>query len=505
MIQENPLRFNLSRDFAGIIEAHGFFFYNSRMLLYLAFKNIISRKSSFVIILFIAFAVMLLVVTNAVFDSTEQGVQETFVSSFTGDIVIRPEYKSPLSLFGDETPVTGKLTELPSLAPYDEIFSYLSGLPAVTSLVPQVSGMSVLSLGDEDTKCYMFGVPARKYLDVMKSITLIEGSAWADGEKGIMLSKSYAESLGARLGDTLQFAISEGFSSRIRAVPLTAIYDYSVANAVLDKIVLTNPETVRAIMDMSDFSSADAIELSEDMEDLLSDSDLDSLFSDAEDRGEGVLTEEISASDEDFAALQDSYASSSSWNFLICRVEDSRKTKQIIKSLNRTFREKDWPVEAVNWRSSAGNTAFYLYILRFILNIGIIIILGAGFIVVNNTLVINVFDRIREIGTMRAIGANKRYITKECAAETLIMAFIAGLLGCALGVVASHVVSALRITFSNSFLIQLFGGSVLHTAVNAPNLLGSFSLSIFIGLIAWIYPLINALRVNPVEAMQGAK
>ena len=51
----------------------------------------------------------------------------------------------------------------------------------------------------------------------------------------------------------------------------------------------------------------------------------------------------------------------------------------------------------------------------------------------------------------------------------------------------------------------LFGGTVLQTSVSLQNLLGAFSLSIFIGLIAWIYPLINAIRVNPVEAMQGAK
>ena len=63
------------------------------MLLYLALKNIITKKSSYVIILFIAFAVMMLVVTNAVFDSTEKGVQETFVSSFTGDVVIRPKHR----------------------------------------------------------------------------------------------------------------------------------------------------------------------------------------------------------------------------------------------------------------------------------------------------------------------------------------------------------------------------------------------------------------------------
>ena len=475
------------------------------MLLYLAFKNIISKKSSFVIILFIAFAVMLLVVTNSIFDSTEHGVQETFVSSFTGDIVIRPEYKSPLSLFGDETPVTGRLTEAPTLVPYDDIYGFLSENPAITSLVPQVSGVSQLRSEKSDNKCFMFGVPAKKYLQAMSSIKIIEGEPWEDGEKGIMLSKKYADNMEVKVGDILQFEIGEGFSSRIRAVPLTAIYEYSVENSTLDKIVLTNPETVRAIMDMSDLSSADSIALSDQAEDLLSDSDIDDLFSEASDLSDRIQTDVIEFSQDDVAALQNSYMNSSSWNFLICHVNDSKKTPQIIKKLNEVFKQKDWPVEAVNWRSSAGSTAFYLYILRLILNIGIIIILGAGFIVVNNTLVINVLDRIREIGTMRAIGANKRYITKECAAETLIMAFIAGILGCLLGCIVSALVSLAGITFSNEFIIQLFGGTVLHTSVSFLNLLGAFSLSIFIGLIAWIYPLLNALKVNPVQAMQGVK
>ena len=88
------------------------------MFLRLAFKNVISRKSSFIIVLFISFAIMLLVVTNAVFDSTENGVKQSFVNSFTGDIAIRPLSKSPLSLFGDETPVTGTLTKNECLVPH---------------------------------------------------------------------------------------------------------------------------------------------------------------------------------------------------------------------------------------------------------------------------------------------------------------------------------------------------------------------------------------------------
>ena len=448
---------------------------------------------------------MMLVVTNSIFDRTEQGVQETFVSSFSGDIMIRPKYKVSLSLFGDETPVTGKLTELPNLVPYDEICSYVSKNPEISDFVPQVTGVSLLSSDEEDKKCFMFGIPASKYLEMMKSIRILEGDIWQDGEKGIMLSKQYAEQMQVGVGDVLQFSISEGFSSRIRAVPLTAIYEYSVENPVLEKIVLTNPETVREIMDMSDLYSSENISLSENVENLLNADDIDSLFSDSEDIDDVVQTDEIEFSGEEIEQLKNSFTNSSSWNFLICKAKDTKKTKKIIKNLNKIFEKNEWHCEAVNWRSAAGNTAVYLYILRLILNIGIIIILGAGFIVVNNTLVINVLDRIREIGTMRAIGANKRYITKECMAETMIMAVIAGILGCILGVIASNIISAIHITFSNSFIIQLFGSKILHTEVNFSNLLGSFSLSLFIGLIAWIYPLLTALHVNPVEAMQGVK
>ena len=91
------------------------------MLFYLAYKNIVSRKSSFVIILFIAFAISLMVLVNSIFDSTENGIESVYSRSFTGDIVIRPAAKMPLSLFGDETPITGKLTEIPRLIPYADI------------------------------------------------------------------------------------------------------------------------------------------------------------------------------------------------------------------------------------------------------------------------------------------------------------------------------------------------------------------------------------------------
>ena len=60
-------------------------------------------------------------------------------------------------------------------------------------------------------------------------------------------------------------------------------------------------------------------------------------------------------------------------------------------------------------------------------------------------------------------------------------------------------------SFSNSFLIQLFGGYKLVTQITISNICSAVGLSIIIGLVAWILPVLTALRINPVRAMQGAK
>lgn len=455
--------------------------------------------------LFISFAIMLLVVTNSVFDSTEKGVQETFVTSFTGDIVIRPKSVVPLSLFGDETPMTGSLTDLPVIVPYSEINAELQNSGYFSNVVPQITGYAALySTVDYYKPTYIFGIEGQKYVDCMSSIKILEGEVWKDGYKGLMLSKKNAEKKNLKVGDKAFLIFLEGLGGRAREVPVTAIYDYKTENQILDNIVLINAETVRSLLDMSDLTDASAIQLSEEKESILDEGDIDDLFSDASDSVESVKTEEIKYSKEDHENLMSSY-SSSTWNFIICKLNEPKKVNKVIKNLNKTFQEKGWEVEAVNWRSAAGNTAFYLYMLRLILNVGIIIVLGAGFIVVNNTLVINVLDRIREIGTMRAIGANKRYISLECMSETLIMALVSGVFGCILGIIASNIVNIAHISFSNNFLVQLFGSGNLVTEVTFNNLCGSFTVAVVIGLIAWIYPVYNALKVNPVQAMQGAK
>ena len=179
--------------------------------------------------------------------------------------------------------------------------------------------------------------------------------------------------------------------------------------------------------------------------------------------------------------------------------------KRIMKKVSRLFRRNGWPVQVADWRHAAGSTALYLFWMRKIFNIGIIIVLAAGFIIVNNTLVINILDRTREIGTLRAIGAKKRFISLQCMTENLIMTITSGIIGVIAGNVCTHFINKAHIVLHNSFLVQLFGAEAISVHVTSGNVLKLFILVLALALLGWIYPVINALKVSPVDAISGAK
>lgn len=472
------------------------------MLFYLAFKNIVSRKSSFVIVLFIAFAVMLMAVVNSVFDSTENGIEKVFSKSFTGDLAIFPKSDIPLSLFGDETPVTGTLTKINTLVPFNEISDCLNSIPEIEKSVPQVTGTAALEFNGERTPVWIFGVPAAKYLDCMSAIKILEGSPFSDTERGVMLSKKYAQEMNISIGDTVQFLVVDGPTFRIRAAKLSCIYEYPVENSTLDRIVLADAFTVRSLMDMSE-SVADTSFIGEEKIDLLeSDLDIESLFDDAEDVGAVVVEnpfEEIQP-----ALEEPKIFDSSSWNYVVCSLSQGENSKKSIGNLNRIFKKNSWPVRAVAWRTAAGSTALYLYWMRVIFNAGVIVILVAGFIIINNTLVVNVLNRTQEIGTLRAQGASRVFVSLQCMAETFMLTITAGILGCILGAVCTAALSSMNIEFKNVFLIQLFGTDHLVVSTSFSIMCKSMLLSVLLGLLGWIYPVRTALKVNPVQAMQGA-
>ncbi len=481
----------------------------------LAFRNIISRKSSIVIILFITFAISLLVLFNAIFDGTDHGLEEAYAHSYTGDLVIMPQADYPMSLFGDETPVTGTFSTIPLIDSYKNVKEIVESNPALNQTTFQVTGAGAINVNNKNYTTVLFGIDPENYFNLFPSIILLEGDYIQPGQNAIMLSstqiKAIKDSTSVELhaGDDVRIASTNGTNFSIRLVKLAGIYEYKVSNAQLDKITLIDAQTCRELMGINEIYE-EIQNLDEDETNLLDDFDIDDLFSedsglfteDGEGQSAEINYEEQFISDDNEAPEEIQTMESAAWNFIICTTNEKNQ-KKVISSLNTIFKNNDLPVKAVDWRTAAGGTVSLVNYMRLFLNIGLILIMLTGCIVINNALTVQALNRIQETGTLRSMGAKRRFIAKQSFIETALLTITAGILGCLLGILISRLVSGIHIPLTNDYLKQLFGTHLI-IKITGKTISLCMLLSLILTVVGWFFPLRIALNTSPVTAMRSA-
>nr|MCR5699488.1 ABC transporter permease [Treponemataceae bacterium] len=250
----------------------------------LALKNVFSRKSSAVMIVFITLSITMLMIVNALFDGTDDGIKTVFKDTFTGDVVIREQTKDNISLFGNVSVIDNSVIPTQELSSLHEIYDYISSLDEVESFTLQLSSFSLLEVEGRKFTAALFGVRGSEYLSMMKSIEITDGEALATGEKGCMVSQNWADDFyhenhfRIKVGDEVQLIYSDGNTFRIRAVPVIGIYSYPAENSVLDQIVLVDDATLRSLLGR-DFIYVESEEILDDETvSFDEDFDFDSLF-----------------------------------------------------------------------------------------------------------------------------------------------------------------------------------------------------------------------------------
>jgi putative ABC transport system permease protein len=114
-----------------------------------------------------------------------------------------------------------------------------------------------------------------------------------------------------------------------------------------------------------------------------------------------------------------------------------------------------------------------------------------------NVMVMAVYERIREIGTIAAIGTPPRRILSLFLTEGLLLGLGGTVLGTALSLVAIYALNIWRVTFN--FGMQQ--GLVLSPAISARDVLIVAGMVVIMALLASLQPAWKASRMDPVRAL----
>jgi putative ABC transport system permease protein len=150
-------------------------------------------------------------------------------------------------------------------------------------------------------------------------------------------------------------------------------------------------------------------------------------------------------------------------------------------------------------------------------NLGLVLSIvaaAAAFLLAALLALSSVGKRVRELGTLKALGWTQRMVVRQIAGESLVQGAAGGLLGIVLGVVAALAISAFGPTLTASATTgggALLGVDTVRTATSAVSLtapvgitvlLLGFGLALLGGLIAGAAGALRAARLRPADALR---
>jgi putative ABC transport system permease protein len=327
-----------------------------------------------------------------------------------------------------------------------EVTSQLLGLePRLKGGLSRLMVGTILSSGEASMEGVLIGIDPDARSAVYPAVELREGRHFRPGEKGILLNRGVARKLGAKVGDAV-VALGNATDGRLTAVKLnvTGIWLVRGLEAYEWGACYTDIAAVQELMDVGDEAGA-----------------------------------------------------------LVFRQKDPlAPAAPLAASLNKRFEERHLPLEAYTWEEMGGPFIGGVLVTRFVAGITdwvMALIVAAG---VMNTALMSVFERTREIGTLRAMGSRRSRVFGLFLLEALLLGLAGAMGGALLGAGLILFLGHTGIPAFSEAQRYSYGGDYLFPVLDPRDLVTIPLVMVIACVLAALAPALFAARKRPADALR---
>jgi putative ABC transport system permease protein len=461
------------------------------LTLKLALRTLARRKGRMALIgALVAFGTFLIVFGTIFANSTSIASKAAIIEKFTGDFIVYSASSKELpSPFAFQTP-------LPKIRDIERVEAALAAMPEVQAFAPYAQNYGIIQVERDGRKVDLpiiyYAIEPASYAAVFGEVKPFEGrylGAGADAG-GVMISAfqnaEYNKNFGVEVhaGESVTIlGVTEG---GVNSVPsrISALFKPERYSSVFNYINFMDSKTFASV-----YNYAGVAALPEQLNASLAaaDSGEDAIFALAGDSGAASI---------DVTKLKAEQLSGAT--MIAVRLKDSATAKAVIARLSA---DSSLDVKIAGWAQASG---FYAQIsagLQAFIYFATALVFLVVAMIFMNTLIINVTERTAEIGTMRAIGAERSFVRAVFVAEALALNLSAALVGLAASAVALAAFSGGGILLPDLIAQFLVGGGPIPIKAAAwPFVLGLLAVAA-VSVLATLYPVSVATKITPLKAM----
>ncbi|HYX90983.1 MAG TPA: FtsX-like permease family protein, partial [Myxococcaceae bacterium] len=182
-------------------------------------------------------------------------------------------------------------------------------------------------------------------------------------------------------------------------------------------------------------------------------------------------------------------------------LKDPSKAWRTKRAILEAGQKAGLPLKIATWQESTGIIGEFVQYVRYAMYLIATIIFLVAMVILSNAVLMATLQRIREIGTMRAIGAQRGFVRAMIVVETVVLGTAFGGVGLLLGCGLVALVGWLGIPAFTDELYFFFAGPRWFPDISGRQVVTAYTLVLLVSVLSTLYPALIATRVAPVQAM----